>query len=44
MNPDDIAENIDAVLKKVEANLESGVMNIRSVYVKTSMGPAERLI
>jgi large subunit ribosomal protein L1 len=44
MNPDDIAENIDAVLKKVEANLESGVMNIRSVYDKTSMGPAERLI
>ncbi|EHQ36620.1 50S ribosomal protein L1 [Methanoplanus limicola] len=44
MNPDDIAENIDAVLKKVEANLESGVMNIRSVYVKTSMGPAERLV
>lgn len=44
MNPDDIAENIDAVLKKVEANLESGAMNIRSVYVKTSMGPAERLM
>lgn len=44
MNPDDIAENIDAVLRKVEANLESGFMNVRSVYVKTSMGPAERLI
>jgi len=44
MNPDEVAENIDAVLKKVEANLESGTMNIRSIYVKTSMGPAERIV
>ena len=44
MSPEDLAENIDAVMKKVESNLESGTMNIRSVYVKTSMGPAVRLI
>lgn len=44
MDPGLVAENIDAVLKKVESLLEGGVMNIHSVYVKTSMGPAVRLI
>ena len=44
MDPEEVADNIDAVLKKVETSLESGVMNIRSVYVKTSMGPAVRLV
>jgi len=44
MDAELVAENIDAVLKKVETSLESGAMNIRSVYVKTSMGPAVRLV
>jgi large subunit ribosomal protein L1 len=44
MSAEDVAENIDAVMRKVESNLESGTMNIRSVYVKTSMGPAVRLV
>jgi len=44
MPPEQIAENIDAVLKKIESTLEQGPMNIRSVYVKTTMGPAERLV
>ncbi len=44
MSPEDIAENIDAVMRKVESSLASGTMNIRSVYVKTSMGPAVRLM
>ncbi len=44
MEAEQVAENIDAVLKKVETSLESGAMNIRSVYVKTSMGPAVRLV
>jgi len=44
MDAEQVAENIDAVLKKVETSLESGAMNIRSVYVKTSMGPAVRLV
>ncbi|MDD3976807.1 MAG: 50S ribosomal protein L1 [Methanomicrobium sp.] len=44
MSPEDVSENIDAVMRKVESNLESGTMNIRSVYVKTSMGPAVRLM
>jgi large subunit ribosomal protein L1 len=44
MPPEQIAENIDAVLKKIEGALEQGSMNIRSVYIKTTMGPAERLV
>jgi len=44
MGPEELAENIDAVLKKVESSLENGVQNLRSVYVKTSMGPSVRLI
>jgi large subunit ribosomal protein L1 len=44
MSPEQIAENIDAVLKKIEGVLEQGSMNIRSVFVKTTMGPAERLL
>ncbi|HOU80828.1 MAG TPA: 50S ribosomal protein L1 [Methanoregulaceae archaeon] len=44
MPPEQIAENIDAVLKKIEGALEQGSMNIRSVFVKTTMGPAERLL
>ena len=42
--PEQVAENIDAVLKRVESVLEQGPMNVRSVYVKTTMGPAVRLV
>ena len=42
--PEQVAENIDAVLRRVESVLEQGPMNIRSVYVKTTMGPAVRLV
>jgi large subunit ribosomal protein L1 len=44
MDPEKIAENIDAVLKRVETRLEKGKMNIASSYVKTTMGPSERII
>jgi large subunit ribosomal protein L1 len=44
MPPEQIAENIDAVMKRVESVLEQGPMNVRSVFVKTTMGPAERLV
>jgi large subunit ribosomal protein L1 len=39
-----IAENIGQVLKRVESRLEHGRMNIRSAYVKTSMGPSVKVI
>ncbi|MDD1716470.1 MAG: 50S ribosomal protein L1 [Methanolinea sp.] len=44
MPPEQIAENIDTVLRRVESVLEQGPMNVRSVFVKTTMGPAERLV
>lgn len=43
MDAEKIAENIETVLKRVESRLEKGRMNIASSYVKTTMGPAERL-
>ena len=44
MSAEDIAENVEAVLKRVEDRLEHGRMNLASVYVKTSMGPSVRCI
>jgi large subunit ribosomal protein L1 len=44
MSAEEIAENVDAILKRVIGKLEKGKMNIDSAYVKTTMGPSERLI
>lgn len=44
MPKEQIADNVDAILKRVETALERGRMNIRSVYIKTTMGPSERVI
>ncbi|MDV0443897.1 50S ribosomal protein L1 [Methanorbis rubei] len=44
MTADAVAENVDAVLKRVVGRLESGELNIRSVYVKTTMGPAVKVM
>jgi large subunit ribosomal protein L1 len=43
MKPEEIAQNVDAVLTRIVGKLERGRMNIESVYVKTTMGPAVRL-
>ncbi|MCD6481442.1 MAG: 50S ribosomal protein L1 [Thermoplasmata archaeon] len=44
MPPEDIAENVENVLHRVESKLERGRMNIRSAYIKTTMGSAVRVI
>jgi len=44
MSKEDIASNIDALIKRVESVLERGRMNIGSIYIKTTMGPSERII
>ncbi len=44
MKAEDIADNIEAILKRVESKLEHGKMNVASVYVKTTMGPSVRLV
>ena len=43
MKPQEIAQNVDAVLARIVGKLERGRTNIDSVYVKTTMGPAVRL-
>ena len=43
MKPEEIAQNVDAVLTRIMGKLERGRTNIESVYVKTTMGPAVRL-
>lgn len=40
MTVDDIADNIDVIIRRLEADLEKGPLNIDSIYVKTTMGPS----
>jgi len=40
MSAEEIADNIDVIVRRLHANLEKGPLNIDSVYVKTTMGPA----
>lgn len=44
MTAEDIAENLDFLLRRVIGKLERGRFNIQSVYVKTTMGPAVRFL
>ncbi len=44
MDTEDIADNIDTVIRRVIGELERGRMNIDSIYLKTTMGPAVRLM
>jgi large subunit ribosomal protein L1 len=44
MTPEQLADNVDAILKRLVTKLERGSMNIGSVYVKTTMGPSARVI
>jgi large subunit ribosomal protein L1 len=40
MSDEEIAENVQAVMEKVEAKLKKGIKNISSVNLKTTMGPS----
>jgi large subunit ribosomal protein L1 len=44
MPAEQIQENFEAVMKKLEGKLERGRQNIRSVYIKTTMGKPVKLI
>jgi len=44
MPKDHIAENVDTIIRRVEHALERGRINIGSIYIKTTMGPSERII
>jgi large subunit ribosomal protein L1 len=38
MGDNEIAENVQAVVRRIEGKLKRGIKNFRSVYLKTSMG------
>ena len=40
MSAADIADNIDVIIRRLHADLEKGPLNLDTVYVKTTMGPA----
>ncbi len=44
MDPVKIAENIDAVIDRIEHRYERGLYNVRSIYIKTTMGPSVKVI
>ncbi len=43
MSPHELAENALSVIRTVEGKLERGENNIRSIYIKTTMGPARKI-
>jgi large subunit ribosomal protein L1 len=43
MDAADIADNIDVILRRLHGELEKGPLNVDSVYVKTTMGPAQEV-
>ncbi|MFB6162555.1 MAG: 50S ribosomal protein L1 [Halococcoides sp.] len=40
MAAEEIADNIDVIIRRLQADLEKGPQNLDAVYVKTTMGPA----
>jgi len=44
MSKEHLVDNIDTIIKRIEGRLERGRLNLGSVYIKTTMGPVERII
>lgn len=44
MPASEIAENIQAIINRIESKLENGKHNIASIYVKTTMGPRVKVV
>jgi len=44
MDPVKLSENIEAVINRIEHKYERGLYNVKSIYVKSTMGPAVRVI
>jgi large subunit ribosomal protein L1 len=44
MDSKEISENVEAVITKIDQTLKDGRQNLKSVYVKTTMGPAIKVI
>ena len=44
MSAEEIAENIDVIIRRLHADLEKGPLNVDGIYVKTTMGPAVEVV
>ncbi len=44
MPPEDLAENLDFLMRRLLGKLERGRFNIQSAFIKTTMGPAVRYL
>ena len=44
MTDEDIADNIQAIMKRLEGTLERGKMNIRSAFIKSTMSPSQKIM
>jgi len=44
MSPEDLADNAALVIDRIVKKLERGEQNIQSIFVKTTMGPAEKVM
>jgi large subunit ribosomal protein L1 len=44
MTDKEIAENVQAVVRRIEGKLKRGIKNVRSVYLKTSMGSPVKVV
>lgn len=43
MSNEEIAENVQAVIRGIEGKLKRGIQNIRSINLKTAMGPSIKI-
>lgn len=43
MSDEQIAENIETVIRRLEGKLKRGLKNIRSIVIKTAMGPPKKM-
>ncbi len=43
MTDKEIAENVQAIMRRIEGKLKRGIKNFKSVYLKTSMGSAVKV-
>ncbi len=44
MEPQKLAQNIEAIINRIEHRYERGLYNVRSIYVKSTMGPSVRVV
>ncbi len=44
MDPVKLSQNIEAIISRIEHRYERGLYNVKSIYVKSTMGPAVRVI